>query len=84
MTDKSQAAFNHAKRLFSQKKYKEATDYLYENMDESERDEPPAFVSYFDGECLYNAGEYQRAAEAFQTAYLSSLGEAIQSFQPNG
>lgn len=82
MKPKTQEALNHAKRLFSQKKYVEAADYVYAHRDESEQDHAPACVSYFEGECFYNAGQYRMAAEFFQTAYLSALGEAIQSFQP--
>lgn len=82
MKPKTQEALNHAKRLFQQKKYREAADYVHENCDESEQEHKPACVSYFEGECFYNAGEYQMAAEFFQTAYLSSLGEAIQSLDP--
>ena len=82
MTSKTQEALNHAKRLYTQKKYREAADYIYENMDESERDNPPSAVCFFEGECFEKLQDYQMSIDSFRSAYLTSIGEAIQSLQP--
>ena len=82
MTSKTQEALNHAKRLYTQREYKEAADYIYKNMDETERDNPPACVSFFEGECFDKLKDYRMAIDCFKNAYLSSLGEAIQAIQP--
>lgn len=82
MTKKTQEALNHAKRLFNQKKYREAADYIHDNMDETERDNPPACVSFFNGECFEKLQDWQMSIDCFRGAYLSALGEAVQSLQP--
>ena len=82
MTTKTQEALNHAKRLYAQRKYKEAADYIYENIDESERDNPPACVSFFEGECFEKLQDWQMSIDCFRGAYLTALGESIQAIQP--
>ena len=84
MKPKTQEALNHARRLYQQKKYKEAADYVYENRDPEDQDEPPACVSFFEGECFEKLKEppyQQMAIDCFKNAYLSSIGENIRSLQ---
>ena len=81
MTSKTQDALNHAKSLYSAKKYGEAADYIYENMDETERENPPSAVSFFEGECFEKLQDYQMSIDCFRGAYLTSIGESIQALQ---
>ena len=82
MTKKTNDALQHAKRLYVQSKYKEAADYIYENMDESEREDAPSCVRFFEGECFEKLQDWQMSIDCFRGAYLTALGEAIKAIQP--
>ena len=78
MTKKTQDAFNNAKSLYSRRQYQEAADYLYNNMDERERDEPNSIISFFEGECFEKLGEMQMACDCYKNAYLSTIQEYVE------